>query len=410
MNHLNKIVKTGICAATCTLITLSSSATIAVAVDVPDLIKDQSLESYLQDYHPETYQLAKEKGVDLYAIELSGPKNENNFIRKEDRAVIEREYLVFDQPMIARKRCEEGLPEQGIPGGIFLENNFVATCVSADGTFGNGSLPLGMTFNPSGTGTRTTSDYLQPGSPHEFFSVTASAQLFSNNNRYGPGVTGPDNIPTKISRLDRYSGVQEGGVLVQSVIADDAEGARLEITQKYTLDPNSREIIIRVEMKNTGKVSIDRIAYGRGLDPDQDIPTGPFATMNRKGHTYFGPLSAQPVDVEPQNIAWASGKNSKLSVALYSVDPVDHNTCISNTWTVDPVAILNQNCNYNSPQPIYDRINGQYISDYSDSTINIAFKIGSLAPNETKVFSFKYLFDQEKRRIIKPDFPIEVPH
>lgn len=409
MNNVTKIVKTGICAATCTLIVISSSTTVAVEIDVPELVKEQSLESYLQGYHPETYRLAKEKGIDLYATELAGPKKENVFIPKVDRAFVER--FDPDQPMIARKRCEEGLPEQGVPGGVFLENNFVATCVSADGTFGNGSIPLGMTFNPLGTGTRTTPDYLQPGSPHEFFSVTASAQLFSNNNRYGPGVTGPDNIPTRISRLDRYSGVQEGGVLVQSAISDNA-GARLNITQKYTLDPNSREIIIRVEMKNTGRVSIDGITYGRGLDPDQDIASGGgYATLNRKGHTYFGPFPAQPVDVEPQNIAWASGKNSKLSVALYSVDPVYHDTCISNSWTVDPIVILNQACNYNNPsQPIYDRINNLYISDYSDSTINIAFKIGTLRPNESKVFSFKYLFDQEKRRIIKPDFPIEIAH
>lgn len=394
MNHLNKTITAGACI-------------FLVYPAIAFSNESDSLESYLKNYQPETYQLAQEKGVDLYALESSAPNNinliPNDLTQKAERI----EVIAPDLPRTARALCEK--PPENVSGGIFLENNFIATCVSADGTFGNGGYSLGMTFNPLGTGTVNTPDYLQPGSPHEYFSVTINSLNFSNNNRNGPSITAPDNIPTKIYRLDRYSGAQEGGVFVKSFITDH-RGARLEMTQKYTLDPNSREIIVRVEMKNSGDVPLDGITYARGLDPDQDRPTGSFATINRKGHTYFGPIPALPVDVEPQNIAWASGKDSKLSVALYSVDPVYHDTCISNTWTTDPNVILGQLCNYNSPsQPIYDRILGNFLSDYSDSTINIAFKVGGLQPNETAVFSFKYLFDKEKKRVIKPiPVPIEV--
>lgn len=357
----------------------------------------ESLESYLKNYHPDTYRIAQEKQVDLLSMEFS-EVNINNVNLKEAVSLV---LPNPDIPISARALCEKGNPT-GV-SGIFLENNFIATCVSADGTFGNGSQSLGITFNPAGTGTINVPDYLQPGSPHEYFSVTVNSLLFSNNNRYGPDVTGPDNIPTKIRRLDRYSNLQEGGVLVRSTITNN-EKARLDITQKYTLDPNSREIIIRVEIQNNGAVVLNDITYARGMDPDQDRPTGSFATVNRKGHTYYGPYPAQPVHVEPQNIAWASGKNSKLSIALYSVDPVYHDTCISNMWTTNPIDILNQTCNYGGVgQPIYD-IPGSppsYLSNYSDSTINIAFKIGQLEPKETAVFSFKYLFDQEKKRVIK---------
>lgn len=396
MNNLNKTITAGACIfLVYPAIALSNQS--------------ESLELYLKNYQPETYQLALEKDVDLYAMESSAPNNINliqtDTVQKKDRAAVR---VDPDLSLKARALCEK--PPENVSGGIFLENNFIATCVSADGTFGNGRYSLGMTFNPLGTGTVNTPDYLQPGSPHEYFSVTVNSMDFSNNNRNGPGITAPDNIPTKIYRLDRYSAVQEGGVLVKLVITDH-EKSRLAMTQKYTLDPNSREIIVRVEMKNTGKVSLDEITYARGLDPDQDRTFGSFSTINRKGHTYFGPFPALPVDVEPKNIAWASGKSSKLSVALYSVDPVKHDTCISNTWTTDPYVILGQFCNYNSPsQPIYDRIIGSFLSDYSDSTINIAFNIGGLEPNETKVFSFKYLFDQEKKRIIRPipsPLPIE---
>lgn len=363
-------------------------STSAVSAQYPD----ESLESYLKNYHPETYRTAQEKKIDLQSMEFS-EANINNVNLKEAISIVRPDP---DIPINARALCEKGNPT-GAPG-IFLENNFIATCVSADGTFGNGRQSLGMTFNPTGTGTVQTPDYLKPGTPHEYFSVSVNSVLFSNNNRNGPDVTGGDNIPTQIHRLDRYSNLQEGGVLVKSTVTH--QNSHLDITQKYTLDPNSREIIIRVEIKNSGDVVLNDIAYARGMDPDQDRPSGSFSTINRKGHTYYGPFPAQPIHVEPQNIAWASGKNSKLSIALYSVDPVYHDTCISNMWTTNPIDILNQSCNGGAGQPIYDIPGSSFSSlNYSDSTINIAFKIGQLKPKETAVFSFKYLFDQEKKRI-----------
>ncbi|VAW45210.1 hypothetical protein MNBD_GAMMA04-1917 [hydrothermal vent metagenome] len=389
MNHLNKTITAGACIfLVYPAIALSS--------------KSESLESYLKNYQPEIYQLAQEKDIDLYAAEYSAPNNNNliqtDSVQKEDGITLAHPHPDF--PITARSACEN--PPENVPGGIFLENNFIATCVSADGTFGNGSYSLGMTFNPSGKGTVNTNDYLQPGTPHEYFSVTMKSLIFSNNNRYGPGITGSDNIPTKISRLDRYSAIQEGGVLVKSIITDREDVRRLKMIQKYTLDPNSKEIIVRVEMTNVGQVTLDGITYARGLDPDQDRPTGSYSTLNRKGYTYYGPHPAQPVRVEPNNIAWALGKDSKLSVALYSVDPIYHNTCISNTWTTDPNIILNQRCN---DKPIYVK---KHFLNYSDSTINIAFKIGALKPNETKVFSFKYLFNKEKKRFLS-ELPRPLP-
>jgi len=358
---------------------------------------DESLESYLKNYHPETYSAAKKNNIDINSLEFSD-SNINNASGMATSIDSDLRPLPVPRPpsVSARKSCERG----GTVGGIFLENNFVATCVSEDGTFGNGSAPLGMTFNPAGTGTVNAPDYLRPGSPHEYFSVTFNKQLFTNNNRNGPTITGSDNIPTKIRRLDRYPALQEGGVMVTSSITGN-DYAQLEVKQKYTLDPNSREIIVRVEMQNTGYGVLEGITYARGLDPDQDRPRT-YQTVNRKGHSYFFPGS--PIHVKPANIVRASGRYSQLSVALYSVDPVGHDTCVSRSWTTDPLDILSQNCG--NPQPVYDAPAGLYGFNYSDSTINIAFKVGRLAPKEKKVFSFKYLFDKEQRYVVPyPELP-----
>ncbi|VAW86267.1 hypothetical protein MNBD_GAMMA17-907 [hydrothermal vent metagenome] len=380
MNNLTKAV-VGVCIIFHPVVAFSASAQ-----------ADESLESYLKDYHPKTYSAAKKSNADINSLEFSDSNiNNDGAAMAAAKSDLRRSPILPRPPSgSARKNCERG----GIVGGIFLENNFVATCVSEDGTFGNGYAPLGMTFNPAGTGTVNAPDYLRPGSPHEYFSVTFNQQLFTNNNRNGPTMTGSDNIPTKIRRLDRYPALQEGGVMVTSSIKGE-KYAQLDINQKYTLDPNSREIIVRVEMQNTGYGVLKGITYARGLDPDQDRPTT-YNTVNRKGHSYFSPGS--PVHVKPANMVWASGKHSKLSVALYSVDPIGHDTCVSRTWTTDPIDILSQNCG--NPQPVYDVPAGSYGFDYSDSTINIAFKVGRLAPKEKKVFSFKYLFNKEKKYVI----------
>lgn len=345
-------------------------------------------DAYLQQYHPLLYRNLDDNNVDLTAVEF----NAENTVNQEDISKSTR--LVRSTPRQERKTCERY-------GGVFLENNYIATCVSKDGTFGNGNHSLGMTFNPAGSGTATSSDYLKPGNPHEYFSVSFGNQIFTNNNSNGPLLNGSDNIPTQIKRLDRYT-AQEGGVLVNSVIKGSQHGQKLSIIQKYTLDPNSREIIVRVEMRNDGWRVLDNLQYARGLDPDQDRPST-FNTLNRKGHSFFPSSSGKVIDVSPNNIAWAEGKKSLLSVALYSVDPVKHNTCISQYWTVVPSDILSQNCG-SSPQPVYDRPNNIFGFNYSDSTINIAFSVGNLYPGRTKIFSYKYLFDKS---MLKKD-PVDI--
>ncbi|MCF6298696.1 MAG: hypothetical protein L3J01_02340 [Thiomicrorhabdus sp.] len=355
---------------------------------------DRPLSTYVENYHPDIYTAAQQSGIDINALELQ----DKNFKNIDKSAFKNKSILIVVPP---QESCEKS-------GGVFLENNFIATCVSKDGTFGNGSQVLGMTFNPTGSGTINSPDYLRPGSPFEYFSVTVNNQLFTNNNSNGAEISPPYGIQnTTVNPLNR-SYTQNGGALVESIIVDDTQkGSKLKVIQKYTIDPNSKEIIVRVEMQNIGLSPLNKITYARGLDPDQDRPDT-FQTFNKKGHTYYSPNGGVPVHVSPNNIAWASGKKG-LSIALYSVDSIQHNTCISSTWTTDPMNILTQNCGI-TPQPIFDTFDKKYNFNYSDSTINIAFKLGSLKPNEKKVFSFKYLFNQEKPRKIDPiPFPKPFP-
>lgn len=348
---------------------------------------DIDLDSYLKDYHPELSKDLEKQGVDLIAVE----SNAENTIINEENDSDKLTVTSVGHPDYCRNS-----------GGIFLANNYIATCVSKDGTFGTGPNPTGMTFNPSGSHTVPSPDFLRPGTPHEYFSISINGRTYTNNNDNGAGIEGSDNIPTEIKRLNRYanrSRVKEGGVLVKSRIYVDSRSKVLAVTQKYTLDPNSREIIVRVEAHNAGLVELNNIQYARGLDPDQDFPAT-HSTLNRIGHSFFpspATITGRVVDVSPNNIAWSEGKNTQLSVALYSVDPVKHNTCISPLWTTEPSEILSRKCGLLS-QPIYDRPQGIFGSDYSDSTINIAFSIGDLKVGEKKVFSYKYLFDKSKKR------------
>jgi len=336
---------------------------------------ESSVKNYVKLYESMLYKTIQENGIEI--DESASPKQESldlvmpSLLNKANK----QPYLY---PRKARKECESN-------EGIFLENKYVATCVTKDGTFGNGSHLLGMTFNSTGMGTVTTPDYLRPGSPWEFFSVSFNGSSYHNNNNNGGAIGGADNIPTKIAPLNRwipspFSGLSyhNGGVMTYSEIPKSG----LKIIQKYTVDPTGREIIIRVEMYNSGEKPIEKLYYARGLDPDQDIPLT-FSTLNIRGGIFSG---LAPID--KNNIVQANGIYSKLSVALYSVDPIAHNTCISPSWIMDPQKIFLNRCyDYNStPTPNYN---------HKDSTINIGFNLETLKPGEKKVFSFKYLFQKK---------------
>jgi len=342
------------------------------------------LERYVKKYEPEAYRTLKEKGVDLKELEAISKNDER---KQEPAPGVKRASSERPSTETMRRDCQK------YGDGVFLENRYVATCISGDGTLGNGSYKLGLTFNPKGTGTVTTPDYLQPGTPFEYFSIYSASEglLYTNNNRNGGKYTpSVDQIPTKVRVLKRGTGsMPEGGALAYSYI----QKPNLKIIQKYTLDPNSRELIVRVEVQNLGKSTVKDLYYARGIDPDQERPVT-FHTWNRRGG-YFGHLP-----ILSQNIAQALGYRSQLAMGIYSVDPMAHNTCISRSWTVNPMDIYHSQKSCESAKKS-DQIN------YSDSTINIAFKLGTLKTEETKVFSFKYLLEKRDIKVIKD--PKETP-
>ncbi len=324
------------------------------------------LTNYIKKYEPELYEKVKDGEIEI--DDSVSPQQED----------VKDEIVPPPPPINPRRECNRYR-------GIFLENKYVATCVSRNGTFGNGYHSLGMTYNPNGTGTVNSPDFLRPGTPWEFFSVKFNGHQYVNNN------TGTQQIPTRISTLNRYSSnisYHEGGVMVRSWVGNWRTGI-LYMTQKYTVDPNSREIIVRVEMYNPSRVTLRNLYYARGLNPNQDGRNNiyyPYHTLNIKGG-HFGGLS-----INSNNIAQGIGINSNLAVALYSVDPIRHNTCISRRWTTNPQAIaLNSSPLCDNPSV-----------SYSDSTINIGFYVGNLYPKQKRVFSFKYLFEKRSWIRIKP--------
>lgn len=338
----------------------SYKAIVGLSLLVSTMLYSTSLEDYLKEYEPKEYEALMQDGIDIKELEVSSPKSNQEEASSSIRSSTISDVSVSD--ISAKRLCESN-------GGVFLNNKIITTCVSEDGTFGNGYNPVGITFQGA--------DFLRPGTPFEFFSLQftddSSADVTYYNNNAGGG-----NIPTTISALNRFDS-KNGGAMVDSHIYDGTK--RLEIVQKYTLDPNSKELILRVELSNVGKSSINNLYYARGLDPDQDIgsSSSTYQTYNQKGG-FFGGLK-----VSTENLVQAIGITTKLAVGLYSVDEIAHDTCVKPSWSMSPIGIIS------CMPPLYTNLN-------SDSTINIAFNLGTLHPREKKVFSFKYLFEKKKKR------------
>lgn len=365
---------------------------------------DVSLESYLKEDHPEIYQSLIDQKIDIKALEAKGQDAPDNT----------KALLISN---ISEKRHPREICQSKEIGGVFLENNYVAACVNKCGTFGYnfGSRTLGMTFNSHGSGTVIEPDFLKPGTPHEYFSVSIGSSVYTNNTTQYTNVLPKCNIPTTVIPLNQdVSPNKLGGALVTSAIGG------LTVKQKYSLDPDAREIIMRTEIINTGSAPIGGIKFARGIDPDQDMPNT-FKTWNKKGFVFtpnpypslgglppstvsFPDFTLLPVtySVAPENIVWAVGEKSRLFIALYSIDPVTHNTCVSPIWTTNPSDIIS-----GSPSSCV-------APSFNDSTINMGFDVGTLGVGETKVFSYRYMFKDTRKRLpympyLNSDFKLVLP-
>jgi len=277
---------------------------------------------------------------------------------------------------------------QIISGDAFIKGNFVEVGVNPSGGYGsNFDAPsayhprlnsssgrnLGFVADPQKDGWTVGTptyygDFFFPGMQQEGFSVQY------NNAVYHNWTSGRNDIPgSNISLTD--DGINKTAVW---------EGVRdgLKITQKTIVPLNEVYFVVRVEFKNTTSATINDVYYVRTLDPDNEVTiTNDYTTRNE--------------------IAYAlPNANNNTLVTAKGVSITD---CYLGLGTKDCRAkpfIINSSL-WPTPSDlisgIHDQSNGnyQYTGEHtSDQGIGLSYKIGSIAPGETRRIALAYILKE----------------
>lgn len=257
-----------------------------------------------------------------------------------------------------------------IPDGSYvLDNGYVRAGVSSDGTFGvGGNTTPGFMYDGTGTSNYGVDDYLTPGSPFEFFSVSIGDAVWSNNNDDNAN----NYTETTVTQSDDFKKI---------TVLSNLDN-QLSIVQTYLLNTESNIINVSVKVSNISDALVSDVKYARGIDPDIDYNTySSFDTINTKGL-----ISALGV-ISPENIVVSEGNVSGRALALYSDSAYAHNTSITSEWSSNPNEII------------------LGINDGTgDNSMGIAFNLGDLLPGATTAFNFQYIFANDKEGLFTKIF------
>jgi len=263
-----------------------------------------------------------------------------------------------------------GLGVLGIAGSAFaapltLTGNYLKVGISDYGTLGsNGSTSPGILHDPTGTSTFTGDDYLTPGTPHEGFSFNSTETGFIQNSNAGSSNFGTTS-PTLLV------GAAANGY--DNAATWTGSNGSLTVTNSYFFNIGDERILIQTTISSSR--ALTNAAFARSEDPDPDVDTyGSYATDNQRGNSLFSMA----------DFVGAAGANTGLTIALLNGEgnPVDRNTAIG------PGCCSNLD-------PYYVLAGGDgTTSSAEDDSINMAWRLGDLAADESILLTYYYVFGE----------------
>lgn len=280
------------------------------------------------------------------------------------------------------------LNAQIISGDTFIKGNFVEVGVNPSGGYGstfgapadyhprlNGGSGrnLGFVADPQKDGWFVGSpayygDFFFPGMQQEGFSVQY------NNNVYHNWTSGRNDIPgSNISLTD--DGINKTAIW---------EGTRdgLKITQKTIVPLNEVYFVVRVEFKNTTAATINDVYYVRTLDPDNEVTlSGDYTTLNEIAY-------ALP---NVNNNTLVTAKGLTVTDCYLGLGTKD---CRAKPFMIDGSL-------WPDPNDLISGIHDNSLTGYqytgqntADQGIGVSFKIGSIAPGETRRIALAYILKE----------------
>ncbi|MTK53540.1 gliding motility-associated C-terminal domain-containing protein [Paludibacter sp.] len=293
--------------------------------------------------------------------------------------------LMFNLYCIHHISAAGSFNTQLLNGNAFLQSDYVEVAVGPCGNFastidaptgfhprGNGmnSRPrqLGFVANPAKDNwTKYIGDYFLPGTPEEGFGLSIGAYNYNNNL-----ICSLSQIPGSV--IDVQSTPQEQSATWQGSING------LAITAKTYIPSGAIYFVTQVTLTNTTLSPIDSIYYMRNVDPDQGVNT-PGSTYDYL--TYNSIIYQTPNSCGKALVSATTKNGSGEYLGLGSMDA---------RAKVTTGGFNNRNAKAIWTGYGFSQAGTNYAAD---NAISIAFRIGSLKPNESTTFAYAYILNSE---------------
>lgn len=298
---------------------------------------------------------------------------------------------------------------QMVGTNCFVQGTYLDIGMNRNGSFGacnaNGAIPAGYhvhTFAgapPTGTSLAETydygkdgwtvgapvfmGDYTYPGSPFEGWMIQIGAQraqAFQNcpGNFTAAGVTLAGNHTAYTSIGGRQVGTWTGTATSPS--------GNLAIRQETRIDANASAVVVSTVLTNTGATATGDVYYMRTCDPDNDQtwPGGGFWTNNIIVH--------QNEDARHRVMVSSRGATGPASYMALGTKDCRARCGIYSSWSipssVDLATVWNGTWNIGSSTygPVGAFRDG-------DIAIELVYRLGSIAPGDSTIVSYAYIFN-----------------
>ena len=227
-------------------------------------------------------------------------------------------------------------------------------------------------------------DYTLPGSPWEGWGIEVNGTrewAYSTNCNLSGGLG---------AAIGSFTSYTNTGGQAKGIWSGTFLSGQLQIEKEYRIDTLSSAFIVTVKLKNTGATPLNNVYYMRSCDPDQSVPWGgSFTTANtiRFQNDFYHRVmvsatatgGASSTGTPPAAISLGT-KDNRAKCLIYNSWPLPTGTSYAAMWAGTVTGL----------GTTYYAVNS---GTSSDIAIGLVFNLCNIAPADSTVFSYAYIYD-----------------
>lgn len=301
---------------------------------------------------------------------------------------------------------------QMVGANIFFPGHWVEVGQAANGSFGPGPAPAGYFPCPESGSPHPTpggnlamvydydhdgwsvgappyfGDYVYPGTPFEGWGISVNGARSDAYFTDGGGAGYYNAFPAISTFSGNNVSYTNSGGIISGVWQGATTGTSggLSVRQTTRLDTNASWVVVTTVLTNTSAIPIPDIFYERTCDPDDDVVnSGSYVTTNIITHQN---------DIDHRVMAGSYGTSYHNAYLALATKDCRAKAIIYQDWPPPAAPALALDSMYNGTVPVaygpyYYALNATTVMDIA---IGLIYKLGTLAPGDSTILSYAYIF------------------